>query len=234
MPRSARNSKRPEAFAPYFLFAALVHLAGIATRFDALAAKLPAVVPPALMVAQFPLLLLSGYFESRIEYDETIADFPLWIKIKSKPVKLALTFAFIYICLVPLQTWNVSIGPLDPTPPLTFPLQQRAMWFTIFTVGMFFPFYLAATGILVPVLRILTWPLRMLPPIVGGLLALLLGGVFGVVVLALVSSQAVGDFIAAIRDAYRANPMLGLVVSALTLVVPYVIGLIRGRDESGA
>jgi len=222
------------AFAPYFMVAALVHLAGIATRFDALAAKLPAVVGPALMVAQFPLLLLSGYFESRTEYEETNADFPLWMKIKSKPVKLAFTFAFIYIALVPLQTWDVSIGPLDPTPPLSFSLQQRAMWFTMFTVGMFFPFYLAATGALVPVLRIVTWPLRMLPPIVAGLLALAAGGGLGVVVLAVVSSQKVGTLVGQIRDAYRANPAVGLMVSALTLVVPYVIGLIRGRDEAGA
>lgn len=224
----------PSAFAPYFLLAALVHLAGIATRFDALAAKLPPVVGPALMVAQFPLLLLSGYFESRIEYEETSADFPLWMKIKSKPVKLAFTFAFIFIALVPLQTWDVSIGPLDPTPPLSFPLQQRALWFGMFTVGMFFPFYLAATGALVPVLRIVTWPLRLLPPVVAGLLALVAGGGLGVVVLALVSSQRVGAFVGQIRDAYRANPAIGLVVSALALVVPYLIGLIRGRDEAGA
>jgi hypothetical protein len=224
----------PSAFAPYFMLAALVHLAGIATRFDVLAAKLPPVVGPALMVAQFPLLVLSGYFESRIEYEETNADFPLWMKIKSKPVKLAFTFAFIYIALVPLQTWDVSIGPLDPTPPLSFPLQQRAMWFSMFTVGMFFPFYLAATGALVPVLRIVTWPLRLLPPVVAGLAALLAGGGLGVVVLALVSSQQVGAFVGQIRDAYRANPAIGLVVSALALVVPYVIGLVRGRDEAGA
>jgi len=234
VPRTARNSKPPEAFAPYFVVAALVHLAGIASRFDVLAAKLPAVAGPALMIAQFPLLLLSGYFESRIEYEETNADFPLWMKIKSKPVKLAFTFAFIYIALVPLQTWNVSIGPLDPTPPLSFSTQQRAMWFTMFTVGMFFPFYLAATGLLVPVLRVITWPLRILPPIVAGLVALVAGGGIGLVVLALVSSQRVGAFVGQVRDAYRANPVLGLLVSAATLVVPYVIGLVRGRDEAGA
>lgn len=230
-PKPSRPALDPAALAPYFLLAALIHLGAVATRFDTLAAKLPDVVAPAVMIVQFPLLLLSGYFESRLDYGEGLAELPLWMRIKSRPVKLAITFGMIFICLIPLQTWNVSIGPLDPTPPTTFPEQTRAMWFGIFTVGMFFPFYLAATGLLIPILRVITTPLRALPPIVAVILALVVGTALGMLIVAAASNTALGAFIADIRDRYRANPALGIAISLGLMALPAVIGLIRGRRD---
>ncbi|MEO8699787.1 MAG: hypothetical protein ABI867_07075 [Kofleriaceae bacterium] len=226
---SQRPALRPEALAPYFVFAALVHAAGVASRFDTLAAKLPEVVAPALMLVQFPLILLSGYFESRLDYGTTLKELPLWMRITSKPVKLAFTLGFIYIALIPLQTWDVSIGPLDPTPPKAFPEQQRAMWFAMFTAGMFFPFYLAATGLLVPVLRVMTWPLRQLSPIAAAILALALGCFLGMLVFALSTSSPLGSFIATIKDYFKANPALGIAITLGTTFVPLIIGLVRGK-----
>jgi hypothetical protein len=220
----------PQRLAPYFVLAALVHAGSVATRFDTLAGKLPAGVADVLMVVQFPLLVLSGYFESRLEYGATLSDFPLWMRIRSKPVKLAFTFGFMYVCLIPLQTWNVSIGPLDPTPPTTFPEQQRAMWFAMFTAGMFFPFYLGATGLLVPVLRAITWPLKKLPTLVAGILALAVGGGIGLVVMALVSSKQIGEFIKAIKDEIAANPTYSIAILAITTFGPLIVGLFEERE----
>ena len=62
-----------ERLAPYFVVAALIHAAAVATRFDTLAAKLPDGAPDAIMLAQFPLLVLSGYFESRLDHGGTVA-----------------------------------------------------------------------------------------------------------------------------------------------------------------
>lgn len=226
----ARPKFRPEALAPYFLIAALVHLVAIATRFDTLAAKLPDVVAPAVMLSQFPLLLLSGYFESRLDHGEQMEGLPQWMTLKSKPLKLALTFGFIYLALVPLQTWDVSIGPLDPTPPESFPQAQRAMWFAMFSVGMFFPFYLAATGLLLPILRFLTWPLHKLPTVVGALLALVFGFGIGALVLALTTAKGLGDFVRDVMAQYKANPALGIAVSLVLMFGPMVIALVRGKE----
>ncbi|HEY6038188.1 MAG TPA: hypothetical protein VIV58_28095, partial [Kofleriaceae bacterium] len=175
----------PRTVAPYFVLAALIHAASVATLFDLVAAKLPPPVPFAIMIGQFPLLVLSGLFEGRLDYGPAMEGFPLWMRIRSVPVKLAFTFAFIYIAGVALQTLHFSIGPLDPTPPLAFPPAQRALWFAMFTAGMFFPFYLAAAGGLIPVLRALTRPLRAVPLVAGALASLLLGGALGIGVFAL-------------------------------------------------
>jgi hypothetical protein len=219
----------PERLSPYFLFAAFIHLLAIATRFDTLAAKLPDVVAPAVMASQFPLLLLSGYFESRLDYGEPSPGLPKWMSIRSKPVKLAFTFGFIYLALIPLQTWNVSIGPLDPTPPESFPQAQRAMWFAMFSVGMFFPFYMAATATLIPVLRVLSWPLRQLPTVLAALLALTVGFALGTLILALTTEQAVGDFVRALAAAYKANPALGVAISAVMTLGPMALAVLRGK-----
>src|SRR5688500_4021606 len=84
----------PATVAPFFVLVALINIFAVATRFDALAAKLPPELGPALMIGQFPLLLLAGYFEGRIDYGPQMKELPLWMRLDSKPVKVALTFAF--------------------------------------------------------------------------------------------------------------------------------------------
>ena len=220
----------PRQLAPLFIVIALINAVAVATRFDLLAAKLPDGAALGVMLAVVPLLVLGGYFEGRINYGETLADLPLWMRIKSVPVKLAFTFGFMYLTCVALQTWDVEIGPLDPTPPASFPAEKRAMWFAIFTGGMFFPFYLAATSILIPGLRGLTYPLRKLPSAAGGLAAIVLGGVVGVLVMAAVTSSAIGDFIKGISATFKAHPAAGIGISLAATLIPLAIGLVRERE----
>ena len=221
----------PQRVAPFFILVAVINAFAVATRFDLLAAKLPAGAAVGVMLAVFPLLVLGGYFEGRIDYGESMADFPLWMRIKSVPVKLAFTFGFMYLTCVALQTWDVKIGPIDPTPPAEWPAEKRAMWFAIFTGGMFFPFYLAATSILIPGLRGMTWPLRKLPPIAAGLIALVVGFGLGVLVLAAVTSSKIGAFITGIKETFKANPAAAVGISLVAMLGPLVVGLIRGKDE---
>jgi hypothetical protein len=221
----------PATVAPYFILVALIHLASVWTRFDLVAAKLPHGMAEALMLGQFPLILLSGYFEGRIDYGETMDSLPLWMRIKSKPVKLAFTFGFIYIACVSLQALNFSIGPIDPTPPLSFPPTQRALWFGMFTVGMFFPFYLAATGLLIPILRALTKPLRAAPTLVGGVVALALGAAIGVGVFALATKTKLPDFIAGIKNTINNDPVLAISVTLGMTFGPMLIGFVLGKKE---
>jgi hypothetical protein len=217
--------------APYFTVVALIHAGAVATRFDLVAAKIPPSAALALMVAQFPLILLSSFFEGRIDYDPGLANFPRWMQIRSRPVKLAFTFAFIYLSCVALQTWNVSIGPINPTPPLEWPAAQRALWFAMFTAGMFFPFYLAATSLVIPVGRVLTRPLRALPPPIGAVLALIAGGGIGIVVFAAVTSTKLAAFVAGIHETIAANPAIAIGITLVTVFGPLVLGLVLGRDD---
>jgi hypothetical protein len=221
---------QPRQVAPYFIVVALIHIASVATRFDLVAAKVPNAAE-ALMIAQFPLLFLSGYFEGRIDYGAAMENFPLWMRIKSRPVKLAFTFAFIYLTLVAAQTWHVSIGPLDPTPPDSFPQVQRALWFTMFSAGMFFPFYLAATSILIPLLRFLTRPLRALPTIVGALLALAIGAGLGLLVFAAVTSTQLGAFVESIHQWIQSDPAIALAVTLGVTLGPMFIGMAFGKED---
>jgi hypothetical protein len=220
----------PRQVAPYFVLVALIHAGSVATRFDVVTAKVPDLAL-ALMIAQFPLLVLSGYFEGRIDYGKSLDGLPLWMRIKSRPVKLAFTFAFIYLTLVAAQTWHISIGPLDPSPPESFPQAQRALWFAMFTVGMFFPFYLAATGILIPLLRVITRPLRALPAIAGGIGALVVGAGLGLVVFAAVTSTKLSAFVDGIQAAIKADPAISLAVTLGVTLGPMLVGMLLGKEE---
>jgi hypothetical protein len=176
------------------------------------------------------LLVLSGYFEGRLDYGPAMDGFPLWMRIRSVPVKLAFTFAFIYIAGVTLQTLHFSIGPIDPTPPLAFPPAQRALWFAMFTAGMFFPFYLAAAGGLIPILRALTRPLRAVPLVPGAITALILGGAIGIGVFALATKTQLAAFVDRIQDAIHASPGLAIGVTLGLTLIPMLVGVVLERD----
>ncbi len=221
----------PRSVAPYFVVAALLHAAAVATRFDLVAAKLPPGTDLAIMLSQFPLIVLSGYFEGRLDHGTESSSLPTWMRIKSVPVKLAFTFGFMYLSCVVLQTLHFSIGPIDPTPPLAFPPTQRALWFAMFSAGMFFPFYLAATGLLIPVLRVLTAPFRALPVALGAVLALGVGGGVGVVVFAVATKTKLPDFVSAIRAAIAASPALTIGVTLGMTFGPMLIGVVVGAVQ---
>ena len=219
----------PSKVAPYFILVGLIHAFAVATRFDGF--KIPPEVGAALMIGQFPLIMLSGYFEGRIDYGEQMVELPLWMRIKSKPVKIAFTFAFIYISCVALQTWNVSVGPIDPTPPVQWTLEKRAMWFAMFTAGMFFPFFLAATGLLIPVLRFITRPLRALPAAAGALIAIVAGGGIGILVFTLVTNSKLKQFIAGIKQVFSEHPAIGVGITFASVFGPMIVGLILGKAD---
>lgn len=226
-----RNRLRPESVAPFFVLVALVHAAAVATRFDLVAAQIPAAGQLAIMLSQVPLIVLSGYFEGRLDHGPLIESLPLWMRIRSKPVKLAFTFGFMYLACVVLQTLHFSIGPIDPTPPLAFPPAQRAMWFAMFSMGMFFPFYLAAAGVLIPILRGLTRPLRALPVAVGALLALALGLAAGVVIDALATKTKLTTFVDMVHATINTHPLVLLGVTFGMIVIPMLIGVVLETKE---
>jgi hypothetical protein len=226
---AARPPLDPKRLAPFFLFAALLHAAAIITRFDEVARQLPAIIASSTLLVTVAMLFIEGYFEGRLDYGPTLAELPLWMRIKSGPVKAAFTFAFTYLAIVALQTWDVSIGPIDPTPPPEMPLATRAQWFGMFTFGMFFVNYLAATSILVPFFRAVTKPLRALPGIVGVAIASVVGVGVGWGLTELVGSVLLNDQVAAAQDSWAqitAAPAVAVPIALAITIVPIVVGLV--------
>ena len=226
---AARVPLDPGRLAPFFVLTALGHAAAVVSRFDEVARRLPPMVASTVLLGTVAMLFVEGYFEGRLSYGPTLEGLPLWMRIKSRPVKASFTFAFSYLAIVALQTWDISIGPIDPTPPPEWPLATRAQWFAIFTFGMSFANYLAATSILIPLLRILTRPLRALPGFVGVALASILGVGAGWGLNQLVVSVLLGSQVAAAQDAWAqmtAAPAVAIAAAFAITVVPIVFGLL--------
>ncbi len=217
---------KPSTLTPFFVLTALFHALSVATRFDLVAAMLPPELKGAVLFAQLPLLLVEGYFEGMLDYGPGVG--PTWMRIKSGPVKVAFTFGFLYLVIVALQTWDISLGPIDPTPPKQWPEAQRALWFAGFTAGMFFPNYLAAAGTLIPALRVITAPLRKLPAIVAVVLASAVGVAAGWGATTLVDSASLGKA-ATSWKALKESSTYALPIALALVWVPIVFGLVLGR-----
>lgn len=223
--------KRPDALearalAPIFSLIALVFAAGVVSRFDLAAARIPDLAHGALLVAALPLILITGYLESRIDHDGP-ASFPLWMRIQSRSLKWALTLGFTYLAIVVVQTLDWEFGPMDPSPPLEWPPQVRAAWFAMFTFGMFFANFLATTEVVVPVLRVVTWPARLLPTLLA---VLLLAGV-GLGLAWLIFHALEGTAGVALLDHVRtllADPTSGTLVTIAFILVPLLLGAFFG------
>jgi hypothetical protein len=222
---------KPGAMAPLFAVTSLLHGAALASRFGEVAELLPAGVAGAVLLAHFPLLLIEGFFEGRLDYGKSRKDMPLWMRINSKPVKISFTLAFTYLAVVVLQTWDISIGPVDPSPPAAWPLSQRAMWFGIMSVGMFFPNYLATTALLIPALRAISAPLRALPAPVAFPILVVVGGGLGYGALVLLSSADLGDEIGSIQETIQQRPALAIGVTLALVLVPILVGALRGKSD---
>jgi hypothetical protein len=231
---AARPPLDPSRLAPFFSFAALLHAATIVTRFDEVARQLPPIVASSVLLGTVAMLFVEGYFEARLDYGPTLAELPLWMRIKSGPVKAAFTFAFTYLAIVALQTWDISIGPIDPTPPPEMPLETRAMWFGMFTFGMFFVNYMAATSILIPFFRTITKPLHALPGVVGAAIASVVGVGAGWGLSELVASVLLQDQVGAAQDSWAqitSAPAVAVPIALAITLVPILVGLVLESRE---
>ena len=223
---------QPSQLAPLFVLIALLHAAAIATRFDLIRAMLPAVVHAAVLCAALPLLLITGYFESRLDHGPTLPGLPVWMQIRSRPVRWALSLAVTYLAVVALQTLDWSFGPVDPTPPAAWPTATRAQWFFTFTLGMAFASYLTAARFLVPALRLLSSPLRRLPTLVALVLLTAAGLALARALLATIAARDDPRFAQLLGDhqTLRSDPALALALTLATVLAPLLLGwLLRGR-----
>ena len=224
----ARTDKdlQPGAATPLFVLTALIFAFAVASRFDVLAAELTDHVHTALLWAAGPLLLVTGYYESRIDHGSS--SFPLWMQIQSRSLKWALTLGATYLVILVVQTLDWEFGPVDPSPPLEWPLAARAAWFAMFTFGMFFANYLATVEFLIPILRVLAWPARRLPAPLAVLLMLSLG--FGLTTLALSLGGGDSDTsLVARARSLLADPTGGTVLTVALATVPALLAPLLGK-----
>ncbi|MFN3197274.1 MAG: hypothetical protein ACE366_02480 [Bradymonadia bacterium] len=216
----------PRTMAPFFTITALFHLFAVASRFPELAAMLPEGFDVAILVAHLPLILVEGYFEGRLNYGSSMAQMPLWMRLDSRPVKFTFTFAFVYLTVVTFQTWDINLGPVDFSPPDEWPLAQRAGWFAMFTVGMAFPNFLAATTVLIPGLRLVTQPLRALPAAVSVLLLVVLGGAIAWFGLERIPFPEISNLIASWKAWIEAEPTRAIIATFAAVGAPILLGVL--------
>ncbi len=224
---------QPGTMAPLFCVTTLIHLAAVTSRFSLAAAALPVGFAEAILLAHLPLLLVEGFFEGRLDYGSASKGMPLWMRINSRPVKWSFTLAFTYLAIVVLQTWDISIGPVDPTPPESWPLIQRALWFGGMSLVMFFPNYLATSAILIPALRLITAPFRYLPLLAAMLLLTAIGGALGYGAILLLASSKISTQIEAIQSAVTESPGTAIGVALAMVWIPIFFGWIKDRKGAG-
>jgi len=216
----------------FFAFTALLHLAGVLSRFDRFYEALPAVVHAGLLCGQLPLLLVEGYLLDRsLSSSSRRKGTPAWMALPGGPVRWSLALAVTYLGLFVLQTWSVEIGVFDPTPPEVWGNTQRLGWFIGFAVLASFPAYLFAVSAMLPVLRVLVRPLRRLPTAIALLLAVIAGAGLSFAVLSMVDAEKSDAFreLAGQAEALRSQPLPGLL---MVLGGPLLggFGVLRGRS----
>jgi len=228
------SDRPPPGLVPFFVLTTVLHGAAVLSRFDQLQDAVPPVVHAALLCGQLPLLLLEAYFVDRLLAAERGPELPTWMRIPAGPIRSSLALALTYLALFALQTWEVSLGGIDPTPPAIWPPAQRLAWFSGFALILTFPAYLVATSTLLPILRALIWPLRALPAAVAVIVAVGLGGGAGLVALALVDVREGALFatLTGLKAAVTADPIGALLITVAGPALGGAVGLIRERLEA--
>lgn len=211
----------------FFAVAAAIHVGAVLSRFDGFAGAVPPIGHAAILGAQLPLVMVEGLvlWRALLAEPKGAVTLPLWMRISGTP-RWAFGLAFTYLGLFAVQTWELEFGGIGPGAPEVWPLPQRLAWFVGFSVVGSFPAQIAASATLVPALRVLTWPLRQVPSVIGATLAALAGGGLAVAALSLVDVKegALYGEVAAMVAAVKANPAGAL---ALTVAAPLASGAVE-------
>lgn len=205
----------------------LVLVAAIATRFAPFSQALPGWLPSAVTGVVGGVLLIVGLLERRLPHGEVG---PLWMRVP-RPVSLCLAAGLSYFTTVLAQTLGLSLGPVDPTFPTTVPTQTAAVWFFMFTIGFLGIGMMSAPALMVPLVRVLTWPFARAPLAVGVAVAVVAGATFSVAFVTGAQSPLVVELIARWRALFDENPTWSTVLLVGIAVVPQVVGALLPSRE---
>lgn len=145
----------------------------IASRFPPIAVRLPPGTAPIVVTLVGAVLLMVGLLERRLPRRKVG---PLWMRV-APGVGLTVSLGLTFFTTLVAQVLGVSLLTADPTVAFGTPsitAFNYFMWTIGFSgVGIFF-----ATPIMVPLLRVLTWPVKRLPLAAAVPLGCLAGALF--------------------------------------------------------
>ena len=225
-----RRQASPAALFSLFSLFALVHGLALASRFPELAQRLPPWAPRAVLLTQLPLLLIAVYFDAGIR-GEKPRGLPNWMWLRSGPLKLGLALAFSYFAMVVLQTWDIQLGPVDPTPPPGWPLAVRARHFGLICLAGLLPGYIAMSSLVVPPLRRLARLLQRCPAALAAALLGAVGLLVGLVLLLALESARASEAIASVQDLLHGDGPLMIGVTVGVILIPTLLGLLTARRK---
>lgn len=220
----------PKTVAPLFGVLTLFFAAAVMSRFDEVAKQIPPEVHGAALLASFPLLLVAGAIERQVVHGERLKDFPLWMQIESRPIRWTFTLALTYLGIVGLQVFDVSFGVFDPNPPEAWPPMQRLAWFVVFSFGMSFANFIAASAVLIPALRIITAPFSRLPAALALTLVGLAGAGLGWLALQALTKKDEVQVLRGALEALTGQASLAIAAVVASIVVPWLLSRIWQRE----
>lgn len=200
----------------------------LASRCPPVAALGPSWASKAVIALVGAVLFVVGLIERSTERSGPGA---LWMQLP-RPLGLCLAAGMSFFTTVFAQELGVSLGPVDPSFPAAVPVATSTMWFLMFTVGFLGIGMMAAPSLMVPLLRVLTWPLSKAPTSIAVPLGLLVGALFSGALVAGAAAPSVVELTNRVRAAFDANPTAGTLFLVGIGVVPQVIGaFLPKRDD---
>ena len=208
-----------------FVVLCIVQGGALLSLYDGVAANLPGWFASWLFMAQFPLLVLAGFLEGKIPRSDSSG--PMWMRISSRPVRVYFALALSYFALVLLQTWDIQVGPIDPTPPPSWPPEQRLRSFLMLSAAAYFPMYLIAATVLIPTVRLFWRPFRALPPAIGLLAAGLCSAALGYGCRLLLQSETIDSSLDQQQSWLAQHPEVAVAILLATTVLPAALPILR-------
>ncbi len=174
------------------------------------------------------VLLVTGLIERRLPRGKVG---PLWMRLApgvGVTVSLGLTF---FTTLV-FQMLGVSLAVVAPSFPDAPPLLE-AFWYFMFTLGFSGVGAITTPAVMVPLLRLLTWPMRRLPLPLAGALSIFPGALFALGLFAFLGRPDVVEVVEQGRELFRAHPEgLLLVLVVMTAGPSLVSAILPSKDEA--
>jgi len=136
-------------------------------------------------------------------------------------------FAFVYLSVVIFKTWDIKLGSVAFSAD-SGSVSQRATWFATFTVGFAFIHYMAAGRILIPILRIITAPFRILPTLLAVPVLVALGAAGAFFGFEHIPSETIAGKVAQWKTMMAADAGLTTMVVLATVGLPILFGILGG------
>lgn len=206
---------------------ALLLLAAIVTRYPPVGRLLPEEAGIAIAALVGAVFLVVGVIE---RHTPRGAVGPLWMRV-SRPIAACFALTLSFTTTLIAQVLGISLGPVDPTFPASAPPGIATMWFFMFTVGFTGIGMMAAPELLVPLARVLTWPVRTLSAALALPLALATGALLGLGIFAATRVPLFKQLVDRANELSDANPMVATAALLIITLGPLLLPKTEKDDD---